>query len=119
MKKLYNTHLECANAWNCIWKYMATCVNQELNISVDDLYLKLNKKLNNLHEQNEKCPRHKTAIHTTDTTHYTHTQNLSSVDFNNEKTNGTKILKKKINWIEIQFSYMFLYNIESFCNRDY
>jgi len=52
---------------------MATCVNQELNIAVDDLCLKLNKKLNNLHEQNEKCSRHKTAIYTTDTTYHTHT----------------------------------------------
>ena len=26
---------------------------------------------------------------------------------------------KLIGWIEIQFSYMFLYNTESFCNRDY
>ena len=43
-KKLYNTHLECTNTWNSIWKYKATCVNQELNISVDNLYRKLNKK---------------------------------------------------------------------------
>jgi hypothetical protein len=68
-EKLYNTRLECANAWKSIWKYMATCVNQELNISMDNLYLKLNEKLDNIHEQNKTCPRHKTAIHTTDTTY--------------------------------------------------
>ena len=43
-KKLYNMHLECTNTWNCTWRYKATCVNQELNISVDNLYRKLNKK---------------------------------------------------------------------------
>jgi len=33
---------------------MQTWVNQELNISLDNLYLKLNTKLDNLHEQNKK-----------------------------------------------------------------
>ena len=32
---------------------MQTWVNQELNISMDNLYL--NTKLENLHEQNNKC----------------------------------------------------------------
>jgi hypothetical protein len=33
---------------------MQIWVNQELNISMDNLYLKLNTKLGNLHEQNKK-----------------------------------------------------------------
>jgi hypothetical protein len=59
MKKyLYNTHLECAKTWNYIWYYMQIWVNQELNISMDNLYLKLDKKkLDNLQEQNRKHER--------------------------------------------------------------
>jgi len=68
-EKLYNMHLECANAWKSIWKYMATFVNQELNISMNNLYLKLNKKNSIMFTNKINCPRHKTALHTTDTTY--------------------------------------------------
>jgi hypothetical protein len=80
-KKLYSMHLECANAWNSIRKYMATCVNKQLNISMDNLYLKLNKNLDNLHKQNKKRPRHKTAIHTTDITYILHTHTHTHKEF--------------------------------------
>ena len=72
--------LQCANTWNSIWKYMATCVNQELNISVDNLYLKLNKELDNVQEQ-KKCPRQNGHTYNRYYILHTHTHSLLLVDF--------------------------------------
>ena len=62
-ERLYRIHLECAKIWNSLWQYMPTCISQYLNLSADNLYPTLNRKLNNICEQ-YKNSTNKEQLHT-------------------------------------------------------
>ena len=74
-----------------MWQYMQTCNNQNLNLSVDNLYLKFNKKNMTIYANNtKKLHKQGTTTHANSTAYHTCIQNLSSVNFNNEEI---KIMK--------------------------
>jgi len=73
-ERLYRIHLECAKIWNSLWQYMQTCISQNLNVSMDNLYLRLNRKLNNVCETAQS----KNNTHKQYYVSYTHTKFVMS-----------------------------------------
>jgi len=53
-----------------MWQYMQTCNNQKLNLSLDNLYLTLNKKTGLLHKQYKQPHKQGMTTHTNSTAYH-------------------------------------------------
>jgi len=71
-EQLYRINLECAKIWNSLWQYMQTCISQNLDLLMDNLYPRLNRKLNNICEQHKNSTNKEQQRHTNNTTYHTH-----------------------------------------------
>jgi len=50
--QLYKLHLNCANYWNNTWSYIQDSIERKLQVENEELYKKLNNKIDNLMKGN-------------------------------------------------------------------
>jgi uncharacterized membrane protein YgaE (UPF0421/DUF939 family) len=81
--QLYKIHLKCANYWNNIWAYIQESIERKLQDETEELYMKLNRKIDNLMKGKDTRTKHN-HIHQQHK-FYKRTINLMNIFFTKEE----------------------------------